>query len=74
MMNNDIFNNLPKSFEYLLLIVVNGCLLSKEFSSYSDLEALMEIFSDSSIEFSTYRIPVGNIKGRNTIIWEVRNY
>lgn len=43
-------------------------------SSYSDLEVLLEKYSESAIEFSTYSIPVGNIPGRNTVIWEVRNY
>jgi hypothetical protein len=43
-------------------------------SSYSDLEALLEIFPEAVIEFSTYSTPVGNINGRNTVIWEVRNY
>ena len=43
-------------------------------SSYEDLMALLDLFPDSAIEFSCYRIPVGNISGRNTVIWEVRNY
>lgn len=43
-------------------------------SSLSDIQALLELFPDSIIEFSAYDIPVGNLPGRNTIIWEVRNY
>ncbi len=43
-------------------------------SSYSDIEALLELFPDSAIEFSTYDICVGNIPNRNTVVWEVRNY
>ena len=43
-------------------------------SSLSDIYCLLDIFPESIIEFSAYRIPVGNIPGRNTIIWEVRNY
>jgi len=43
-------------------------------SSYSDLEALFELFPNSAIEFSSYNINVGNIPNRNTVIWEVRNY
>lgn len=43
-------------------------------SSYSDLEALFDLFPDSAVEFSTYDISVGNIPNRNTVIWEVRNY
>jgi hypothetical protein len=43
-------------------------------SSYEDLQALFDIFPDSVIEFSSYRIPVGNLPNRNAILWEVRNY
>lgn len=43
-------------------------------SSYEDVVALMEMFPKDVIEFSAYEIFVGNIPGRNTIIWEVRNY
>ena len=43
-------------------------------SSLSDMQTLQELFPNSIIEFSSYSIPVGNIKGRNTVIWEVRNY
>ena len=43
-------------------------------SSYSDTEALLELYPDSVVEFSTYEIGVGGIPGRNTVIWEVRNY
>jgi hypothetical protein len=34
---------------------------------------LLDIY-DGAVEFSCYRIPLGNIFGHNTIIWEVRNY
>lgn len=43
-------------------------------SSYSDLNALFDLFPDSVIEFSIYDVAVGNIPNRNTVIWEVRNY
>ncbi len=43
-------------------------------SSYSDMEALLESFPNSIIEFSTYSINVGCIPGRNTVFWEVRNF
>jgi hypothetical protein len=43
-------------------------------ASYEDLNLLLDIFPDAVIEFSCYRIPIGHIKGRNTVIWEVRNY
>jgi len=43
-------------------------------SSFSDLQALLELYPDSIIEFSTYSICLGDRPGRNTVIWEVRNY
>lgn len=43
-------------------------------SSFADIESLLDDFPDSAIEFSAYRYPLGNLKGRNAIIWEVRNY
>jgi len=43
-------------------------------SSYADLQILLETYPNSVIEFSSYSCPVGNIPGRNTVIWEVRNY
>jgi len=42
--------------------------------SYDDLQGLFQTFPDSIIEFSAYDIEVGNLPGRNTIMWEVRNY
>jgi hypothetical protein len=42
--------------------------------SYSDIETLLCIFPDHVVEFSAYDTPVGNLPGRNAVIWEVRNY
>ncbi len=43
-------------------------------SSFADLEAILDRFPDSVVEFSTYEVAVGDIPNRNTIFWEVRNY
>jgi hypothetical protein len=43
-------------------------------SSFADLQTLLEIYPESAIEFSTYEVSVGDISGRNTVFWEVRNY
>ena len=43
-------------------------------SSLADVEALLELYPDSVIEFGTYDVAVGNLPGRNTVIWEVRNF
>jgi len=43
-------------------------------NSYDDTMELFDIYPDSVIEFSAYRINLGWAAGRNTIIWEVRNY
>jgi len=44
--------------------------------SLDDVDAILEIFPESVIEFSAYDVCVGSLArtGRNTIIWEVRNY
>jgi hypothetical protein len=43
-------------------------------SSRADLDALLEHYPDSVVEFTCYSCLVGFIPGRNTIFWEVRNY
>lgn len=43
-------------------------------SSQSDLEALLELYPDASIEFTVFSVDVGVFPGRNTIFWETRNY
>lgn len=43
-------------------------------SSRDDVDALLELFPDAAIEFACFPINVGVIPGRNTIIWEVRDY
>lgn len=42
--------------------------------SFEDICLLLEKYPGHVIEFSTYGINLGNIPGRNTIIWEVRKY
>jgi hypothetical protein len=42
--------------------------------SYDDLMLLLEQYPDSAIEFSIYEMCLGSCPGRNTLIWEVRNY
>lgn len=43
-------------------------------SSHDDLDALLDLYPDATIELSAFTIDVGNIPGRNTIFWEVRDY
>jgi hypothetical protein len=43
-------------------------------ASLDDIDTLLEMYPDATIEFCAYSVNVGNIPGRNTIIWEVRNY
>jgi hypothetical protein len=42
--------------------------------SYADFEALLERFPGHVVEFSCLSKSMGKVPGRNTIIWEVRNY
>jgi hypothetical protein len=43
-------------------------------SSREDLETLLELFPDATIEFSSFSVDVGVIPNRRTLFWEVRNY
>ena len=58
-------------------------LLLKEFlwpPSLEEIKQCLDYFSTGSqtpsptVEFSSFRVPVGDTPGRNTVIWEVRNY
>ena len=42
--------------------------------SYEDFLVLGEMYPNATIEFTAYEIFVGDIPGRNAVIWEVRNY
>lgn len=43
-------------------------------SSRDDVRDLLDLYPDATIEFSCFSRDFGMIPGRNTIIWEVRNY
>lgn len=43
-------------------------------SSFDDLMELLDLYPDSAIEFSVYEMNVGSCRGRNTVVWEIRNY
>ena len=49
-------------------------------SSYNDLTELLDLYSNDRgspscvVEFSAYDVAVGDCRGRNAVIWEVRNY
>lgn len=43
-------------------------------SSRDDLDALLELYPEATVEFSCFSVDVGVFLGRNTIFWEVRNY
>jgi hypothetical protein len=43
-------------------------------SSRDDLDALLELYPDAAVEFSSFTVNVGIFPGRNTIFWETRNY
>lgn len=43
-------------------------------SSFDDLMELLDLYPDHVIEFGAYEQGLGNRAGRNTIIWEVRDY
>jgi len=43
-------------------------------ASQDDVDALLELYPQATIEFTCFDVCVGNIPGRNTMFWEVRNY
>lgn len=43
-------------------------------SSFEDFLALCDLYPYSAIEFSCFDVEIGSVPGRNTIIWEVRDY
>lgn len=43
-------------------------------SSYEDLFELLDLYETSIVEFTAYSVDVGVCRGRNAVIWEVRNY
>lgn len=43
-------------------------------SSRDDLNDLLDLYPDATVEFSCFSVNVGVIPNRNTIMWETRNY
>lgn len=43
-------------------------------SSRDDLDTLLDMYPDASIEFSCFSINTGVFPRKNTIFWEIRNY
>lgn len=43
-------------------------------SSFADFEAILELYPDHVVEFTCMNRFIGDLPGRNTIIWEVRYY
>lgn len=43
-------------------------------SSRDDLRDIMDLYPDAAVEFTCFSVNVGNLRARNTIFWEVRNY
>jgi len=41
--------------------------------SYDNVDRLLNLFPEGAVEFSTFRIPVGDL-GWNTVFWEIRQY
>ena len=43
-------------------------------ASRDDLDALLELYPEATVEFTSFDVCVGNIPGRQTMFWETRNY
>lgn len=52
-------------------IILDRCM---DPSSRDDLDMLFELYPDSTIEFTSFSVNVGEFPHRNTIFWEVRSY
>jgi len=43
-------------------------------SSQDDIRDLLDLYPEATIEFTCFTKDTGNIPGRNTLLWETRNY
>jgi hypothetical protein len=43
-------------------------------SDWADIEAIFTTWPGHVVEFTAYSSPVGNLRGRRAIVWEVRSY
>jgi len=43
-------------------------------ASRDDVDGFFDLFPEATVEFTCFSVTVGNIPGRNTLFWEVRNY
>lgn len=43
-------------------------------SSRDDLDMLLELYPEATVEFTAFSVDVGIFPGRNTLVWETRNY
>lgn len=43
-------------------------------ASRDDIDVLLQMYPEATIEFAAYSCNLGFLPGRNTLIWEVRNY
>jgi len=75
--------NIALKEQELLAEGLKANLILKNFlwpASYNEIMNLLDFFSKEIyqpscvIEFSTYDTNIGNLPGRNTVIWEVRDY
>ncbi len=71
-MRQTIAAGLHRHYGYLQTRVLLGHYMDP--SSRDDLEALLELYPDATVEFTCFDVNVGNIPGRNTMIWETRDY
>ena len=75
--------NLALKKELVMTSGINAKLLLQNAlwpTSYDDLVELLKVYTNEGsepscvVEFSSYRVAVGNLPNRNTVFWEVRNY
>jgi hypothetical protein len=52
-------------------LLLRGCMTP---SSYEDFRAILELYPRHVVEVSIYDCCVGDVPGRNALVWEVRRY
>lgn len=48
--------------------------VNMNYADWEEINWLLDQYPDAIVEFTSYSVFVGSLPGRNTVVWEVRNY
>lgn len=71
-MRQSIAAGLHRSYGYVETMVLLDRYMDP--SSRDDLNMLLELYPEATVELSCFDVQVGNIPGRQVMFWEVRDY